>query len=151
MNAHIYPPECVNVQLLQLAECGCDDCINDPPPEQPQLIMVIFAQDFVIIIIVYPSWIVLRILPPDFRILKPRVPNGPLPPTEMPLEEIRRLLNPNPIPIYITRGTHKCFPNLRFVVVCLKAYQHSTYNKTANAYIYKTYIYTRRFKDNFPG
>jgi len=128
MNAHIYPPECVGVQLLPPVECGCGndtDCNTSPPPEQPEWGLVSFAGDVRTIIIVYPSWIVVRIIPPDLRLLFPRVPNPPDPPTAMDLDEIRRLINPNPTPIYITGGTYHCFPNLRFVIVCLKAYQHS--------------------------
>jgi len=124
MNAHIYPPDCVSIQPLPEAQCGCDndpDSCNPAPPELPDIIDIIpFPGDVVVIVI--PGYVITVSPPQVFTVVSSILPPESNPYPSPTVDVIRRLLPSNPIPlqVYITGGTYRCLDDLtRFVIIYL--------------------------------
>jgi len=147
MNAHIYPPECVTVQPLQQAQCGCEHdqiivvdgivifeiiCDVAAPPEPPDKVIVVIVPGFTIITMVFEQHTVVLIVSPGVIIVFPPgviifIPPG----VTISIQTASKLnslpaadtSNPTPSRSYITGGTYQCFA--RFVIIRMKAFQHT--------------------------
>jgi len=123
MNAHIYPPDCVSIQPLPEAQCGCvnnPNSCNPAPPELPNIIAIAVFSDVVVIVI--PGYLIIVSPPQVFTVVSSILPPAPNPYPSPTVDVIRRLLLSNPIPlqVYITGGTYRCLTDLtRFVIIYL--------------------------------
>ena len=123
MNAHIYPPECVSIQPLPEAQCGCvnnPNSCNPAPPELPDIIATIVFSDVVVIVI--PGYVITVSPPQVFTVVSLIPPPAPNPFSSPTVDVITRLLLSNPIPlqVYVTGGTYRCLTDLtRFVIIYL--------------------------------
>jgi len=124
MNAHIYPPKCVSIQLLPEAQCGCEDdpdSCNPAPPELPDIIAIAVVPGDVVVIVI-PGYVITVSPPQVFTVVSSILPPAPNPFPSPTVDVITRLLLSNPIPlqVYITGGTYRCLTDLpRFVIIYL--------------------------------
>ena len=140
MNAHIYPPECVTIQPLPRAQCGCEHdqiivvdgivifeviCDVAAPPEPPDKVIVVIIPGFTIITMVFEQHNVDLVISPGVIVVLPPGVVINIPPgvtisiqTASNLNSLPAPDTPNLTPSrsYITGGTYQCFTN-RFVII----------------------------------